>query len=336
MIAPLVAIFPNSGAPLSLLSVKYRLPSDPTVIPIGCSFAVGIVNSLAIPAGVIRPMPWLTRGVNHRLPSGPATMYSGPQAGVNVLNSVIAPVGVIRPILLAAYSVNHKLPSGPAVMPRKSLPALGTANSPVTTPLGVIRPILLAPFSVNHKLPSGPFAMNAGVLLAVVMGNSVTVPPGVILPILFVVLSVNHRLPSGPAVIPPRPLPAETENATGEDDGTGVGCGVDEDVGEGLGEGVVDGSGVGVGMALVETKSARVVTPLEGTVIGTPVDAKVADTVSERGRGPAKIDQPDAVCVGSYTARYAGVRMGTDVKALVGANVMLGRALNVIVLSVNR
>jgi hypothetical protein len=83
-------------------------------MPRGSLLAVGIANSVVVPAVVIRPILLANCSVNQRLPSGPTAMPHGPLWGVGTGNSMMAPVGVIRPILAAEYSVNQMLPSGPA------------------------------------------------------------------------------------------------------------------------------------------------------------------------------------------------------------------------------
>src|SRR5436190_11982238 len=78
-------------------SVNHMLPSGPTVMPAGSAFGDGIGYSDTPPAGVTRPMAFVTPGsVNHMLPSGPAAMLNG-RPGEGIPNSVIVPVGVMWP-----------------------------------------------------------------------------------------------------------------------------------------------------------------------------------------------------------------------------------------------
>src|SRR5438309_11563728 len=69
---------------LLLDSVNQRLPSAPTVIPIGPLPGVATANSVMSPVGVIRPTLLPQDSVNQRLPSGPAVMPRG----------LLLPVGV--------------------------------------------------------------------------------------------------------------------------------------------------------------------------------------------------------------------------------------------------
>src|SRR5256712_10052097 len=62
---------------LLLDSVNQRLPSAPSVIPIGPLPGVATANSAMSPVGVIRPTLLPQDSVNQRLPSGPAVMPSG-------------------------------------------------------------------------------------------------------------------------------------------------------------------------------------------------------------------------------------------------------------------
>src|SRR5439155_1713527 len=85
-------------ASLLLDSVNQRLPSAPTVIPIGPLPGVATAISVLSPVAVIRPTLLPQDSVNQRLPSGPAVMPSGlllPLGGQLRLggrgNSVITP-----------------------------------------------------------------------------------------------------------------------------------------------------------------------------------------------------------------------------------------------------
>ena len=66
MNAPLVDTLPILAA---LFSVNQRFLSGPVVIPYGLLAAVGTVNSVSVPVGVIRPMRLPRISVNHMLPS---------------------------------------------------------------------------------------------------------------------------------------------------------------------------------------------------------------------------------------------------------------------------
>jgi hypothetical protein len=147
---------------LAEFSVNQRAPSDPTAMPIGPAFAVGMLNSLRMPDVVIRPMRSPAHSVNQSAPSGPATMRLGERsAGTGY--SVMVPVAVILPILLREplLSTNHSAPSGPVVIPWALASGEGMGN-PVTEPDVVIRPILLPAPSVNQSAPSGPAVMLRG------------------------------------------------------------------------------------------------------------------------------------------------------------------------------
>src|SRR5581483_8988230 len=65
-------------------SVNHRLPSGPVVIPPRFDFAVGTVNSLTVPVGVIWPILLPSPSVNHRLPSGPVVISPGVAAAVGI------------------------------------------------------------------------------------------------------------------------------------------------------------------------------------------------------------------------------------------------------------
>src|SRR5579871_2931586 len=196
---------------LPCCSVNQRLPSGPTVIPMGKPPEVGIGNRAISPSGVRRPIAPVVLSVNQRLPSVPAAIPLGRPPGTGEGNSVTCPPGVMRPIALpvqepgapSKHSVNQRFLSGPTVIPSAE-PAVGIGNS-VICPPGVIRPTLLL-VSVNQRLPSGPAVILVGPLPVVGRGNSVICPPGVIRPSLSASGSVNQRLPSGPLVMPSTPV----------------------------------------------------------------------------------------------------------------------------------
>src|SRR5437588_8250876 len=96
----------------TLNSVNHRLPSGPTVIPLGILLAVGTGNSVMLPPVVMRPIS-PTDSVNQRLPSGPAVMPTGSLPAVGTGNAVKAPPVVTRPMAFALNVVNQRLPSGP-------------------------------------------------------------------------------------------------------------------------------------------------------------------------------------------------------------------------------
>jgi hypothetical protein len=70
----------------------------PFVMPIGWLAAVGIVNSVTTPDGVIRPILLPLLSVNQIAPSEPAVVQLGELFIVGIGNSVMTPDGVIRPI----------------------------------------------------------------------------------------------------------------------------------------------------------------------------------------------------------------------------------------------
>src|ERR1700676_5515766 len=67
-------------------SVNHRLPSDAPMIICGCAFAVGTVNSVTTPAGVIRATLPPGFSVNHMLPSLPAAIHCGLLAATGIEN----------------------------------------------------------------------------------------------------------------------------------------------------------------------------------------------------------------------------------------------------------
>ena len=87
------------------------------------------MNSVMLPAVVIRPILFPLFSVNQRLLSGPTAMLAGLLAAVGIVNSLEPPAVVMRPILFVAYSVNQRLPSGPFAIPEGWLAADGIANS---------------------------------------------------------------------------------------------------------------------------------------------------------------------------------------------------------------
>src|SRR5579859_518028 len=156
-----VAVVPRQILALQI----HRLPSGPSVRPLGALSATGISNKVTTPAGVTCPM-LLSASVNHRLPSFPAMISSGWEESFGMGNSVIAPVVVIWPTFFCEASMNHREPSGPAVIPWGVAAAVGMGYS-VILPLVVMRPILLLLDSVNHIAPSGPAAILRGAALPV-------------------------------------------------------------------------------------------------------------------------------------------------------------------------
>src|SRR5260370_40861716 len=84
-------------------AVNQRLPSGPLVIPIGPQPSGypqvdGILNSVKLPVGVMRPIRFPSNSVNQRLPSGPAVMLDGPLPVVGMGNTVKLPRVVMRPM----------------------------------------------------------------------------------------------------------------------------------------------------------------------------------------------------------------------------------------------
>jgi hypothetical protein len=113
------------------------------VVPAGSS------NTVAVPAGVIRPMSSLSLLTYQTLPSGPAMMPRGSLAPAPAGKVVMVPAVVIRPMRSLSLLVNQRLPSGPTVMsrgpsglpapptPKVTIVAAGSATS------GSMRPIRL-------------------------------------------------------------------------------------------------------------------------------------------------------------------------------------------------
>jgi hypothetical protein len=71
--------------------VNHTLPSAPAAIPNGPLFAVGIVNSVIVPVGVIRPILSPLVSVNHTLASAPAAIPNGELPAVGIVNPVGEP-----------------------------------------------------------------------------------------------------------------------------------------------------------------------------------------------------------------------------------------------------
>src|SRR5258708_10613124 len=113
-------------------SPNQMFPSDPTAMPAGIAFEVGIGNSVTARAGEIRPIS-LRKSVNQRFPSGPAaspvTVAFTPST-TGSANSVITPAKVIRPILATLVSLNHTLPSGPVAITVGCASGVGNVYSP--------------------------------------------------------------------------------------------------------------------------------------------------------------------------------------------------------------
>jgi hypothetical protein len=86
------------------------------VIPVGSLAAVGIVNCVADPAVVIRPIVFVFAAVNQSAPSGPATMSTVP-VGLAGGNEVTLPEVVILEIFDCTRFVYQSAPSGPVVIP---------------------------------------------------------------------------------------------------------------------------------------------------------------------------------------------------------------------------
>src|SRR5262249_22029377 len=101
-------------------SVNQRLPSGPVVMLEGALEAVGSVNSVIAPAGVILPILFAVaaNSVNQRLPSGPVVIPAGKLlvVGMNV-SPKPAPAAAPRLFFSPLFSTTHSAPSGPAVMP---------------------------------------------------------------------------------------------------------------------------------------------------------------------------------------------------------------------------
>src|ERR1700674_5824989 len=74
---PPLRVIRAMAAWLPLDSTNQRLPSGPVTIPRGALSAVGMANSVRVPAGVMRAILLEEASVNQRLPSGPDVMRSG-------------------------------------------------------------------------------------------------------------------------------------------------------------------------------------------------------------------------------------------------------------------
>src|SRR5712691_6995549 len=99
--------------------VNHRFPSGPAVISPGWLAAVGIVNSVTVPAVVIVPIWFAAYSVNQRLVSapGPRVIWLGALLPVGIGNSAkMAPEVSTLPIWLALVSVNQRFPSEPGAI----------------------------------------------------------------------------------------------------------------------------------------------------------------------------------------------------------------------------
>ena len=96
------------------------------MIPSGWLLAVGMGNSVTIPAGVNLTTLLPLNSVNQMLPSWPAVIPQGWLLAVGIGYSVVPAVGFVRSnlaTLLLLASVNQMLPSGPVVIPSGPLAA---------------------------------------------------------------------------------------------------------------------------------------------------------------------------------------------------------------------
>src|SRR5882724_1914308 len=185
------------------VSANHRLPSGAATIAPGLP-PDGTVNSVMVPAPVMRPILRPSFSVNQTLPSRPSTMPHALLLAVGMGHSVNMPVGVTRPILLPPpfCSVNQRLPSGPVVIPYGPLSAVGTVYSVNMKP-GVVLATRLPIGSVNQRLPSGPAAFPAE-SRPPGTPRSVIWPPGEAKPT--PCCFVYQTLPSGPAAMPIGPM----------------------------------------------------------------------------------------------------------------------------------
>jgi hypothetical protein len=122
---------------LLLNSVNHRASSGPAAMPSGPAPGVmPVLNSVIVPAGVIRATLSLADSVNQRLPSGPEAMCERYAAGERLTEKrvIVPPDGDMRAILFVPLSTHHSLPSGPVVIPRGSDPA--TRLKSVMAPFG--------------------------------------------------------------------------------------------------------------------------------------------------------------------------------------------------------
>ena len=94
--------------------------------------AVGMVNSVMVPVGVIRPTLLPACSTNQMLPSGPSVMPTGALLAVGIVNSpTTTPAVLTSPILFPPRSVNQRLPLAPFAMSKGVLAAVGTGNSAI-------------------------------------------------------------------------------------------------------------------------------------------------------------------------------------------------------------
>ena len=120
-------------------SVNQTSPSDPSVMPVGWPFGVGMAKSVRVPSGATRPILPANGSVNHRLPAPSLTTCSGCVAPVKgVAISVTPPSVEITAILLVTFSV-IQIWSPTSVMAKGELSAVGTSNTPVMVPLRFMR-----------------------------------------------------------------------------------------------------------------------------------------------------------------------------------------------------
>src|SRR5579862_1912854 len=114
--------------------------------------ALGTLNSVIFPVGVISPILLLPVSVNQRFPHA-ATIPVGFVCAVGRGYSTTVPLAVTLPILLPSTSVNHTpVPGGPSVIPQPPNP-LGTLNCLKTAGFaGCSSRIFPAPAVVYHAL----------------------------------------------------------------------------------------------------------------------------------------------------------------------------------------
>ena len=111
-------------------------------MPAAPAAAVGTLNSVMLPAVVMRPILLALGSVNQSAPSGPAVMKNGVEPAASE-NSVNVPDGVTRPILEGVCSANQTLPSEPAARLWVNELAVGMTKFDSRTPAVDTRSMLL-------------------------------------------------------------------------------------------------------------------------------------------------------------------------------------------------
>jgi len=107
------------------LSVNHMFPSGPLAISIASWVPDGRLNSVMVPAVVMRPI--LVPFANHNNPGVPAVIPTA-RMPLGIWNSVICPALVILPMFAGFCSVNQTFPSDPSASNHGNPLLVGTAK----------------------------------------------------------------------------------------------------------------------------------------------------------------------------------------------------------------